>query len=190
MAKAKLTPGGALINGTHCGHLLEAVCKLFGPQSVLDVGCGPMAAVDYFVRAGILRVQGIDTDDSLLTNEAAKPHLSRLILADLEVKPVEFEDRFDLVWSFECAEHIANTGNFLHTVCTNAEHIIVMTAAQPGQSGFHHVNCQPIAYWVQQIEAYDFIYCDGETRQLKAANRLDSYKHNWFAENGMVFRRR
>ena len=189
MPKFKMTPGGALLNGTHCDHLLKAVCDTYRPKSVLDVGCGPLAAVDYFIRAGVPNVLGLDSDRSLLTNEAAKPRLDHLLLADIEETPVLLPGRFDLVWSFECAEHIANASNFVQTVCGNAARIIVMTAAAPGQSGFHHVNCRPISYWVKLIEEQGFIYHLAETEQLKTANRLDSYNHNWFAENGMVFHR-
>jgi len=189
MGKFKMTAGGALLEGTHCDRLLKATYDMYRPRSVLDVGCGPLAAVDYFIRAGVTNVLGLDSDRSLLTNEAARPRLDHLLLVDLEVTPAVLPRKFDLVWSFECAEHIANAGNFVQTVCGNAAHAIVMTAAAPGQSGFHHVNCQPIAYWVKLIEEQGFTYRPEETERLKTANRLDGYNHNWFVENGMVFHR-
>ena len=31
-----------------------------------------------------------------------------------------------------------------------------MTYAEPGQPGYHHVNCQPQQYWVNKVEALGY----------------------------------
>ena len=42
-----------------------------------------------------------------------------------------------------------------------------MTYAGPGQSGHHHVNCQPEDYWIKKMELNGFEYLIDDTKELR-----------------------
>ncbi len=112
-------------------HLLEAVVARWQPRSVLDVGCGTGRAIQYLLQLG---VDCIGLEGSRAAIEAS-PVRHRLRRVNLN-RPVALGRSFDVVWSYEVAEHIHPdfTDVFLTTLTTHAP-TIVMSAAQPCQGG-------------------------------------------------------
>ena len=61
--------------------------------------------------------------------------------------------------------------------------LLLMTHALPGQPGWHHVNCQDGAYWIDVVTAAGFRLDDDLTRQTRAL------AHGYYARTGLAFRR-
>jgi hypothetical protein len=65
---------------------------------------------------------------------------------------------------------------------------LIWSAAQPGQGGSGHINCQPKAYWADALQAAGLVR-DEETEKRLLAYIESGYHMGWFRQNGMVFRR-
>jgi SAM-dependent methyltransferase len=113
-------------------HLLDAVVERWRPFSVLDIGCGTRQAVKYLAEKGI---DCIGVEGSRAVVEAS-PVRDRIQCLNLN-HPVSLGRLFDVVWSYEVAEHIhpAYTDAFLHTLTSHGP-VVVLSAAQPGQGGY------------------------------------------------------
>ncbi len=164
-----------------CPELWDWAINKFQVQSLLDVGCGEGQCVRYFMDRGI-RAVGVD-GSTLAYRESVFPNDYRILhdYCDAAYKP---NVEYDLVWCCEFVEHVeeAYFNNYLQSF--KAGKVLLMTHAQPGQPGYHHVNCQPAEYWIAKL-AGDFIYEDGWTQEAK----MQGVNHNWFKQNGLAFRR-
>lgn len=154
-----------------------------GPEqvaTVLDVGCGDGAAMDLFYEFGAM-ADGID---------GVPVGRYDVMTHDFTRGPVPQLDAHDLVWSAEFVEHVEERylPHMLPALCSGR--LLAMTHAVPGQPGWHHVNCQPTAYWLDAIARYGTHYYDEQLtaacRELAAANPAPS---NYFVKTGLVFRR-
>lgn len=157
--------------------------RRFKPTTVLDVGSGPMGSKKIFHDFGIKLVWCIDGDDQLLYREDLREHLNTFSIVDLERSPYRFPTTFDMVFSYECAEHIKNVDNYVETVTINCGKILAMTHALPGQGGYHHVNEQDDAYWIDKITKKGFKYLESRSKKCRAAG--DGY----FSISGLIFER-
>ena len=90
---------------------------------------------------------------------------------------------YDLVWSCEFVEHVEKEyiDNFLKTF-SYANKYIMMTYAEPGQRGWHHVNCRRKKYWVKKLSSIGFRV---EPRLTETSRKIAGGGH--FAKNGLVF---
>lgn len=187
----KLKSIGYMYSGEDCPAVIQDVYNTLKPASVLDVGCGPCRSMGYFKAHGVSRVVGIDGSSDLLKNPNTAEHRAQLILVDLEKSPCVLGERFDLVWSYEVAEHIENEENFLITLTENAAQWIVMTAAPPEQGGTHHVNCQPREHWIEKLDALGFDYEPELVAQFGGGGYPQGWQtRSYMAYSGMVFKRR
>jgi len=182
----QLNSVGSIECGEDWPDLVRAVCDRLHPTSVLDLGCGPCRSLANFKSCGVPRVVGVDGSVALLDNPHVNAHKRDVVLMDLEKSPCKFGEPFDLVWSYEVAEHIANEDNFVATVAANAAKWIVMTAAPPGQGGIGHVNCQTREHWIARFEAEGFSYREDLMNVFKALGRA---RTGYYDQNGMVFSR-
>jgi glycosyltransferase involved in cell wall biosynthesis len=178
---------GYVPDGEDWPGLVNAVVETLKPTSVLDLGCGPCRSLARFKEHGLLRIIGIDGSIALRDNQHVKPHTKDILFVDLERSPCVMGEKFDLVWSYEVAEHVANEENFLLTLTENARHWIVMTAAIPGQGGIGHVNCQTREHWISKLSERGFAYRGDLTEQFRALGRNVT---GYYDGNGMVFERR
>jgi len=165
-----------------------------GVRSVLDIGCGTGRALKFFERLGC-RVQGI---------EGVPMDDPRILEWDCTHEPFASQEEFDLVWSCEFVEHVeeAFVPNFLETI--KLGRLLLMTHADPGQPGTHHVNCRPSGYWIEQVEKAGFAL-DGDLtvtarrlafendfwwRDGRCSETWWGFHTNHFARSGLAFRRR
>lgn len=128
---------------------VPALIEIFNPNYFFDVGCGTGHLVKTFSDHGILGI-GIDGSEYAVKNKLVPP----VDLFDLRKElTVDKEYRFDLVISFEVAEHIdpEYADVYLNNLCALGD-TIIMTAAIPGQGGEHHVNEQPAEYWINKFK--------------------------------------
>ncbi|MGA0104366.1 MAG: hypothetical protein ACO3LH_11725, partial [Steroidobacteraceae bacterium] len=64
---------------------------------------------------------------------------------------------------------------------------LIWSAAQPGQGGTGHINCQPKDYWAERLSACG-LQRDEETEQHLKDYAASGYHMGWFVNNVMVFR--
>lgn len=128
-----------------------------GQRSVLDIGCGPGGQVKQ-ARNLEMFATGIDGD----------PSCSPDLLHDFCEGPLS-GSRYDAVWCVEFLEHIAiqYLDNVLETILKTNPNIIVASAAPPGFSGFHHVNCQSEEFWFREFRKIGFYFDEELTYQLR-----------------------
>ncbi|SFU03653.1 Methyltransferase domain-containing protein [Geodermatophilus amargosae] len=175
--------GGNMIGGdpqTFHPALWDYLIDRFSLTSLLDVGCGEGHCLLYCAEQG-LRVKGLDGLRGNLRRAVAP-----ITLHDLRSGP--FHWPADLVHCCEVVEHIDEryVGNVLRTLANGR--VIAMTHAVPGQTGYHHVNCQPAGYWIDKVTALGYAYRPQETEEGKAAIRT-SGAWTYFMASGLVFER-
>lgn len=165
--------------------LWEWLVKEQGVESVIDIGCGDGIAVDYFSSLGcaVLGIDGIPQEHpNIITHDYTHGPFV-VTLAD------EPGARYDLAWSCEFVEHIAEeyVENFLETfACAD---LVLMTSAGPGQNGWHHVNCQPIPYWSRKMQQIGYLVDEVFTVDCRAQARKNGSEWNHFVRSGMAYRR-
>lgn len=166
-------------------------------QSMLDVGCGEGHAMDFFWENGVgaRGVDGVAQPDWRVYRHdyamGAWGSASDLLRPKHEGGPYRWRGSptFDLVWSCEFVEHVEEQfmSNFLETF--KLGRLVLITHAEPGQQGYHHVNCQPREYWIGAMAAIGYrldpVLTDN-CRTLSAANRSP---WNHFLRSGLAFRR-
>jgi hypothetical protein len=172
--------GGFIEGGdpmTWCPAVWQALLDQ-GVQSVVDVGCGPGFACEWFHERGCI-VTGIDGSE---TAERSFRVPLRFVRHDYTAGPLVLAA--DLAWSCEFVEHVEErcVPHFMTTF--SGCRTVAMTFAEPGQAGHHHVNCQPAEYWVARFAESGLRFDEATTMALRG---LETGTH--FAARGMVFRR-
>lgn len=173
--------GGYIIGGddaTYYPHLWEWLVRERRVQSVIDVGCGEGHAVKFFESIGC-HAQGID---------GVAQNTNRTVQHDYTQGPFGLQwGAFDMVWCCEFVEHIEERyiPNFLATF-TIAD-LVLMTHAEPGQAGHHHVNCQPASYWQGVMAAIGYELDRVLTRDARNRAGLNPNPYNHFARSGLAF---
>jgi len=152
----------------HQQRAILGVFALLGiPPSYCDVGCGSGATIDVAAHLmGNERVLGYE-------QRAFFPWMDSLVPADRPqgtFEPIDLEhdlilpslNPWHLVTSWEVGEHLApgSANLYAQTLAnlTAPAGRLVFTAAQPGQPGHGHVNCQPKDFWVDLLSAQGFGY--------------------------------
>ncbi len=64
--------------------------------------------------------------------------------------PLDLQRQFDLVLCLEVAENLppGKELNLIEILNNHAANILIFSAAEIGQPGNRHINCQPFEYWV------------------------------------------
>jgi hypothetical protein len=63
----------------------------------------------------------------------------------------------------------------------------LFTAAQPGQRGQGHINCQPKNYWLWHFQTRGLTLQHFETKQLSALWLEQAPRAPWYGRNLQVF---
>lgn len=174
---------GGHLNKTHIDEgTLDFICKHFDIATLLDIGCGTGNMLDLAHERGIHSV-GIDGDYTL-------PRRRNVHIHDFTTGPfLTWENNdieFDLGWSVEFLEHVEakHVPAIMHAF-QRCKHLIV-TAAPPGYTGHHHVNCRNLDYWEGVFNASGFWYDKETTVKIKEASTMNK---PFMQTNGMFFRR-
>lgn len=115
-----------------------------------------------------------------------------------DVEPVVYDLRhsldlgrtFDAVLCIEVGEHLPHwaADTLCDTCARHTGHLLVFSAAQPGQRGKGHINCQPDAYWIWRMEQRGLGLLKDETDELRMAWREKlAGKMPWLHGNIMLF---
>jgi cyclopropane fatty-acyl-phospholipid synthase-like methyltransferase len=156
--------------------VLQLCLDLFHPKTMIDLGCGTGRTVKWFADRG---VESLGVEGSSLAISHSPSGIS-IIHADLR-KGLDIGKKFDLVWSFEVAEHLPAkyADIFVETLCRLGNSIVI-SAAKPDQPGEGHFNCQPAEYWIEKFASRGFQLDQIRTDLLRATRDL-------LSENLMVF---
>jgi len=106
-----------------------------------------------------------------------------VIKQDLTVAPLV--TKVDLVYLVEFVEHVDQI--FLHNILRSmlCGKYVLMTHAQPGQGGHHHVNLQTTDYWVQHITQMGFLLLEEDTDRIRRLAAKDNAE--WLASTDLMF---
>jgi hypothetical protein len=161
---------------TFCPEVWKHLIERYKVKSVLDVGCGEGHSTTWFRDQGIwaLGVDGIDQPKEYILQH------------DFTSGPLWLAQHFDLAWCCEFLEHVEEKFISNYMVTLSTAKVIACTAAVPGQSGHHHVNCQELQYWVNEFGSRGYHLNKDESmicRKLAGNN-------NFFAATGMIFEAR
>jgi Methyltransferase domain len=148
-------------------------------KSVMDIGCGEGYSTKYFYDHGC-EVLGIEGGINAIKNSPIKDNI---VLHDYTKSSFVPNKRYDAVWCCEFVEHVKEeyVPNFLETF--KYADSILMTHAVPGQTGYHHVNCQKPEYWIEKLKNIGFKYDEKLslflrelTNKIHVKNRLLLFK--------------
>lgn len=174
-------PGGD--PATFYPALWEWLVQDLGVKSVVDIGCGDGVAVRWFAeRLGseaVLGLDGIPQDDARIMHV---DFAERDPVADGSIRA-----HFDLAWSCEFLEHVEE--QFLQNYMSvfRLASLVAVTHATPGQAGWHHVNCQPGAYWIERFADAGFTFLETATLIAREKASVNPDPNNHFARSGLLF---
>ncbi len=159
-----------------------ALVKLFSdglPASILDLGCGTGTWLRAALDLGVSDIVGVDgvriPRDELLFQR------DKFFCLNLN-GAIELHRRFDVAICLEVAEHLEpKYGEMLiHTLAKHSDRIL-FSAACPGQSGQHHVNCQWPVYWQSIFNDLGFLCSDAVRWQIWEDEKIEPwYRQNMF----------
>lgn len=152
-------------------------------KSVLDIGCGYGATMKWFSENGLCRVVGIEGWEDAIAGSEVR---DRIIKHDFTDGICPVSEEFDLAWSAEFLEHVDS--RYIHNYMRSFQccRMAVITHAEPGQPGHHHVNCQSDDYWIDVFSRHGFRHNHDETSLLR---RTDRWHAGWGRRTLMVFNR-
>jgi SAM-dependent methyltransferase len=178
--------GGYIVGGdplSWCEPVWDWLVREYSPKTLLDVGCGEGHSTKYFHDRG-LKVLGLDGMPEAV-RDARVP--GKVLLHDFCSGGYVTSERFDLLWSCEFLEHIEE--RYLPGVLATFQlaRTLAVTHALPGQPGYHHVNCQTNAYWIEMLEGIGF-RCDVHATIRARVHMLRRPECGYFfGRSGMIF---
>ena len=197
--------GGFIINDSKSyePQLWEWVIETFNISSVMDIGCGLGYSTSFFVHhnkiSNVLCIEGsIDAiKNSIVPNNT--------IQHDYSLGPYWPSGKnsiYDMVWCVEFLEHIDKKyiANYMATF-KKAKYLFVSHSVL---GGYHHVNIQNDAYWIDLFQSYGFIHsslltekardqCPMDPKELKYTYPKEHLKQSgyrrgsYFHYTGLVF---
>jgi len=159
----------------------ERLIKDYNITSVVDVGCGYGYSTKWFRDHG-LHTTGIEGDPAAVKGTKCP---GAIIPHDYTLGPLPVDPK-DLAWCAEFVEHVEEQfmPNYMATfLCCKW---VVITHGEPGQDGWHHVNCQTSAYWIDQFQKRGFHHHEDATEWMRATDR---WKAGWGRRTLMMFHR-
>jgi len=163
----------------------------FKPESVIDWGCGCGFLIERLYRHGIDKLLGIEGSRDVMEfwkSEIIKIVQSKLVIADI-IDFVDTDGQYDMAVCMEVAEHLPEekADDLVKKVVLSAKNYIWWTAAQPGQDGDGHINCQPICYWKDKFEHNSYFKVNWEKtykiKQIMLQNHAICLGYPWFRDN-------
>lgn len=165
--------------------MADALVSVFQPSSVLDAGCGSGELLEALQSMGI-SAMGLEVSRAAL--EICKKKGLDVRQCDLARDSWVPERKYDLVVSFEVAEHLPEkTAGHYVEMLTQAGQVCVISAAPPGQTGEGHVNEQPREYWVDKFQKRGWWY-DAKATEVLSEMWKEGGVKTWYYRNVMCFR--
>jgi hypothetical protein len=168
-------------------QIVNLLYSRFKPKSVVDFGCGVASFLHYFQKLGVKNIYGYEGGSEAFPFLMVDPSfVEKRDLRDY----VQTPRHFDLCICFEVLEHIHQKfeENLLSSLC-NSSDTFCISAAQPNQTGTHHINLQPKEYWIQKLRERNFIYNEELTNELRMSLEQKIRHIAWIPRNLMIFER-
>lgn len=159
------------------------IAEKYSPESVLDIGCGIGQYLALFKSLGTKTVFGVDGIPAAAVQGVLEPE-------DYSVRnltePLTLGRRFDIVVCVEVIEHIpeASSSTLLDSIDTHATNLIIFSAAEPLQPGNGHINCRPLAEWLDHWAERGWIPHLADSLGMRALATM-----SWFRRNLVVLKR-
>jgi len=173
-------------------YIADIITTYFKPTSIIDWGCGCGYILEKLKMNGVQDVYGIEGSKDALefVPDSIKENviIGDVLLHDAKV--------YDMAISIEVAEHLEekNSARFVNSICNSASKYIWWSAAQIGQGGTGHINCQPLSYWQEIFEEISLFEPDWEMnykiKQELLKNSQIAMGFSWLHSNLIVFRRK
>ncbi|MEM9251101.1 MAG: methyltransferase domain-containing protein [Planctomycetota bacterium] len=146
--------------------IADTLVEKYRPKDAVDFGCGSGSILAALRERGV-SVRGFDYAEGAL--RICREKGLDVAKFDLEAEATLPVSPVDLVISTEVAEHLPESvaDRYVKLLCDASRHVIVMTAATPGQGGTDHVNEQPHAYWIEKFSANGFAHRADQTRETR-----------------------
>jgi hypothetical protein len=163
----------------------ERIARYFKERNwlnVLDVGCGPGIYVKAMRELG-MNAHGVDIDP----RAATAPFCT---IEDIVVRAHMPWLCANFVLSLEVGEHIPekHSWDYIRYIRNCEPKLVVFSAAQPGQGGDGHINCQPRSYWCSRFNWHGYVY-DAEQTARFVDYMKSGYHMGWLVNNVMIFKR-
>jgi SAM-dependent methyltransferase len=165
---------------TFAPKVWKYMIKRFAVTSVLDVGAGRGHAASWFHRERCA-VVAMDGEPLNVAN-------SFYPIVQHNIADGPFICKVDMVHCQEVVEHIHEQylANLLRTLINGD--VILLTHAEPGQPGHHHVNCKPASYWVERLVQFNYFVLPDDTNRVRGLAVEEGANH--IARSGLVFGKR
>jgi SAM-dependent methyltransferase len=163
--------GGAFLDAPDTNTFLpdvwEYLIEKYEVRSVLDVGAGAGWSTKWFSDQGIYTL-GVEGWPEALARSQCRPNI---VAHDYSSGPFVPSMLLDMAWCAGFVEQIEEQfiPNFMASL--RACHFVCLTHAEAGQSGHHHVNCQPTEYWINKMNEFGFDYDADETAVLRSTDK-------------------
>ncbi len=171
--------------GEQADRLADLLIWKYQPKSVLDIGCATGLYLKPFADRGI-EVRGVDYSESVIDQSVRQVPGSVIDIHDITASPIN--QRADLTICIEVLEHIPASGAqpAVKHIAQTAD-LIFFSAAQPGQGGVGHINCQPKPYWEDLFQKNNFARDRRDEDYLRTILAA-GYHLGWLINNLMVFK--
>lgn len=159
--------------------LADFLATYIMPSMVIDVGCGSGTYLHAFKEKGIKCI-GYDNSEQLKNNNNI---VNDTLFNIKETAPLivclEVAEHLEPIYSSYIVEKLISI--------TNTGGSIIWSAAQVGQGGVGHINCQPKEFWESKFLQHKHIY-----RNIFAESVLSNFlssrpRMGWFMNNFMIF---
>jgi SAM-dependent methyltransferase len=169
-------------------------------MKIIDVGCGPGIYVKELIDLGIDAI-GVDIDPSCVKYFDQEKYKGKIITKDIFKEGNIWGDKeFDIAICLEVAEHIHRSlSEDLVKFLSRISKTVFFSAAQPGQGGHGHINCQPKDYWIELFGKYNYVLDTDHTEDFidffinsERYTEQDQIEHphflGWLTQNIMIFK--
>lgn len=172
---------------TSAERIIPIIIDAVAPVSMIDIGCGVGYWPTVFQQHGVAVAHGIDgpwarqgglvlAADAFVEFDFEK--------AAVPYRPALPQPRYDLVTSFEFAEHIdPKYADALVDLFCDLSDVVVCGAAIPYQGGAHHVNERWPDYWADKFRARGYEPCDFIRPQVWNSPEVEP----WYAQNSIAY---
>jgi SAM-dependent methyltransferase len=145
----------------------EYLIEKYQVRSVLDVGAGAGWSTKWFASQGVYTL-GVEGWHEALEKSQCR---ANVVEHDYNSGPFVPSMLLDLAWCAGFVEQIEEQfiPNFLASF--RACQHVCLTHAEAGQTGHHHVNCQPTEYWINKMNEIGFAHDAEETAYLRSTDK-------------------
>jgi SAM-dependent methyltransferase len=163
--------GGAFLEvpdtATYLPDVWAYLIEKYQIHSVLDVGAGAGWTTKWFADQGIYTL-GVEGWREALEKSQCR---ANIVEHDYSAAPFIPSMLLDLAWCAGFVEQIEEEfiPNFMASF-RSCRHVC-LTHAEPGEPGYHHVNCQPTEYWIRKMNEFGFDYDAAESAYLRSTDK-------------------